>query len=92
MTNLAKEMRIGAPEIAEKELTIYSLLCTFCKHNPCTLKDIRGKSRKENIVQYRVAFAKMATDYFDFNETQIGKVLNKHPSTISHYINEWVEK
>jgi chromosomal replication initiation ATPase DnaA len=90
MTNLAKEMRIGAPEIKEKELTLYSLLCTFCKQNPCTLKDMRGRSRTHDIVQYRVAFARMAHDYFDFNETQIARVLKRSPSTVNHYLNEWV--
>lgn len=58
------------------------LLLTIADQHNCTPEDMRGSSRKRMIVRARSEFCRIAWAMKVFSLKQIGKVLNRHHSTV----------
>ena len=83
MTDLTKILGIQTIALDPK---VY-LLDVYCQHNSVSIHEMRGKSRRDKIVSHRVNFARSHYPFMTLKE--IASAINRHHSTIHHYIHHY---
>lgn len=66
-------------------MTLEQIVDAVCDHYETTAKEVRGKSRKGEIVNARRAFCHMAYFFTDKSTAEIGEYISSDHSTVIHH-------
>ncbi len=85
--NLARQVLRNIVQDSEREVTIETIMETICQHYKTTLQDMKGKSRKKELVFPRQVAMYFAKEYTDLSLKSIGYHFGgRDHSTVIHAI------
>lgn len=77
---------VHSQEVMESSFKLEEQAIMICQEYGISLKDLRGKSRRYNVVQARAHFCRlMKTKYSNITSVSLADFLNRDHSSIIHY-------